>query len=89
MSEQRRKKNVALYAGYYQAQFYSFYILNLLAPILKNIQRISIKHIATRKCVSAILSIEKNFVIYRRYFDSPNCGSCMYKASSYCWVNAP
>jgi len=20
-----------------------------------------------------------------RYFDSPNCGCCMYKGSSYCW----
>jgi len=32
-----------------------------------------------------VLSSELNFVVYRRYFDSPNCGGCMYKGSSYCW----
>jgi len=52
---------------------------------LRKKQAIDTSGMATQKCMSAILSIERDFVIYRRYFDSPNCGGCMYKASSYCW----
>src|SRR3989339_1211059 len=43
------------------------------------------KPMTTQKCLIAVLFIEMDFVNYRRYFDSPNCGGCMYKGSSYCW----
>jgi hypothetical protein len=38
-----------------------------------------------QKSSSAHISYGEDFVSKGRFFDSPNCGNCIYKGSSYCW----
>jgi hypothetical protein len=51
--------------------------LNVYLTLFCNKQR--------QKSSSAYISYGEGFVSKSRFFDSPNCGSCIYKGSSYCW----
>ena len=62
-----------------------FKLLRIESDFEESIMNLFKNFVKTEIRVCYALSIEKNLMSHRRYFDSPNCGGCMYKGSSYCW----